>query len=105
MTAEPIAKPLVTALVVLPTASRLTMMRCGLAVELARHLGDARRVVGNGTERVLGNDDTGRGEHAHTGEGDEVERELDVAAAEADRHRERTGDRERSPTPTTRDRN
>ena len=27
MTAEPIAKPLVTALVVLPTASRLTMMR------------------------------------------------------------------------------
>ena len=29
MTAEPIAKPLVTALVVLPTASRLTMMRSG----------------------------------------------------------------------------
>ena len=29
MTAEPMAKPLVTALVVLPTASRLTMMRCG----------------------------------------------------------------------------
>ena len=27
MTAEPMAKPLVTALVVLPTASRLTMMR------------------------------------------------------------------------------
>ena len=29
MTAEPMAKPLVTALVVLPTASRLTMMRAG----------------------------------------------------------------------------
>ena len=29
MTAEPIAKPLVTALVVLPTASRLTMIRSG----------------------------------------------------------------------------
>ena len=29
MTAEPIAKPFVTALVVLPTASRLTMIRCG----------------------------------------------------------------------------
>ena len=29
MTAEPMAKPLVTALVVLPTASRLTMMRSG----------------------------------------------------------------------------
>ena len=29
MTAEPMAKPLVTAFVVLPTASRLTMMRSG----------------------------------------------------------------------------
>ena len=29
MTAEPMAKPFVTALVVLPTASRLTMMRSG----------------------------------------------------------------------------
>ena len=29
MTAEPMAKPLVTALVVFPTASRLTMMRSG----------------------------------------------------------------------------
>ena len=29
MTAEPMAKPLVTALVVLPTASRLTMIRSG----------------------------------------------------------------------------
>ena len=29
MTAEPIANPFVTALVVLPTASRLTMIRCG----------------------------------------------------------------------------
>ena len=29
ITAEPMAKPLVTALVVLPTASRLTMIRCG----------------------------------------------------------------------------
>ena len=29
ITAEPIAKPLVTALVVLPTASRLTMIRSG----------------------------------------------------------------------------
>ena len=46
MTAEPMAKPLVTALVVLPTASRLTMIRSRLAVELARHLGDAGGVVG-----------------------------------------------------------
>ena len=76
MTAEPIAKPLVTALVVLPTASRLTMIALRLALELARHLGDAGRVVGDRTERVLGDDDAGGGEHAHAGESDQVEREL-----------------------------
>ncbi len=87
MTAEPMAKPFVTALVVLPTASRLTMMRCGLALELARHLRDARRVVGDGTERVFRHDDTGGREHAHAGERDEVQRELEVAAPEHDRGR------------------
>ena len=87
MTAEPIAKPLVTALVVLPDRVEAHHDALGLALELARHLGDAGRVVGDRTERVLGDDDTGRGEHAHAGEGDEVERELDVAAAEPDRRR------------------
>ena len=56
----------------------------GLAVELARHLRDARRVVGDGAEGVLRDDDSGRGQHAHTGERDQVERELQVAVPEHD---------------------
>ncbi len=64
----------------------------GLAVELARHLGDAGGVVGHRAERVLGHDDAGGGEHAHAGEGDEVQRELRVAAAEPDGGAEGDGD-------------
>ena len=92
MTAEPMAKPLVTALVVLPTASRLTMIRSGspwnspdisaMPAALSRHR----------AEGVLGHDDAGGGEHAHAGEGDEVERELQVAAAEGQRHADGDGD-------------
>ena len=82
MTAEPMAKPLVTALVVLPTASRLTMIRCGSPWNSPRHLGDAGGVVADRAEGVLGDDDAGGGEHAHAAEGDEVEGELQVAAAE-----------------------
>ena len=66
----------------------------GLAAELARHLGDAGGVVGHRTERVLGDDDAGGGEHAHAGEGHQVEGELDVAVAERDRDAERGGDRD-----------
>ena len=64
----------------------------GLAVELARHLGDAGGVVGHRAEGVLGDDHAGGGEHAHAGEGHEVERELEVAAAEGERHAEGDGD-------------
>ena len=76
MTAEPMAKPLVTALVVLPTASRPTMIRSASPLELAGHLGDAGGVVGDRAEGVLGHDDAGGGQHADAGEGDQVEREL-----------------------------
>jgi len=73
MTAEPMAKPFVTALVVLPTASRLTSIRSGLAVELARHLGRCRRhCSATGPEGVLGDDDAGGGQHAHAAQGDQV---------------------------------
>ena len=64
----------------------------GLALELARHLGDAGRVVGDRAEGVLGDDDAGGGEHAHAGEGDHVEGELDVAVAEPDADAERERD-------------
>ena len=92
ITADPMAKPLVTALVVLPTASRLTMIRSRLAVELAGHLGDAGGVVADRAERVLGDDHPGRREHAHAAQGDEVERELQVAAAEHERDADGDGD-------------
>src|SRR5207249_8857245 len=59
----------------------------GLVAELARHLGDAGGVVGDGTEGVLRHDDPGRGQHAHAGEGHEVERELDVALARSEERR------------------
>ena len=75
------AKPLVTAFVVLPTASSATMMCCGFAVEFARHLGDSGSVVGHRAEGVLGHDDTGRRQHAHARQCHEVEGQLDVAAA------------------------
>ena len=53
MTAEPIAKPLVTALVVLPDGVEADHDALGLAVELAAHLGDAGGVVADRAERVL----------------------------------------------------
>ena len=57
----------------------------GLAVELARHLGDAGGVVRHRAEGVLGHDHAGGGEHAHAAQRDQVERELQVAAAQAER--------------------
>ena len=92
MTAEPMAKPLVTALVVLPTASRLTMIRSGSPSNSPGHLGDAGGVVGDRAEGVLRDDDAGGGEHAHAGEGHQVEGELDVAVAQPDADAERRGD-------------
>ena len=63
-----------------------------LTLELSGHFRDARGVVGDWTEGVLGDDDTGGGEHSHAAQRDEVERELDVAAAHPQRCTERDGD-------------
>ena len=62
------------------------------AFELARHLGDAGRVVGHRAEGVLGDDDAGGGQHAHTAQRHQVEGELQVAAAEGDGDPESDGD-------------
>ena len=92
MTAEPMAKPLVTALVVLPTASRLTMI-CSASPwnsPLISAMPAALSLTGpNVSSR---DDDAGGGEHAHAGEGDEVEDELQVAAAERQRDADGDGD-------------
>ena len=53
ITAEPMAKPLVAALVVSPTVPRLTMMRPASPSNSAGHLRDARGVVGHRSERVF----------------------------------------------------
>ena len=102
MTAEPIAKPFVTAFVVLPDRVEHHHDALRLTLELARHLGDAGRVVGDRTERVFRHDHTGGGEHAHTGERNEVERELQVLGTEHDGERRAHRRWRRSPTPTTR---
>ena len=69
----------------------------GFAMELTGHLGDAGGIVGDRSESVLGDHDTGRSEHPHPGQGDQVERELDVAAAEEDRNAEGAGDGDDGP--------
>ena len=79
------AKPLVTALVVLPTASRLTMIRSGSPWNSPDISAMPAALSADRAEGVLGDDDAGGGQHAHAGEGDEVEGEREVAAAEAER--------------------
>ena len=61
----------------------------GLTVEFARHLGDTRGVVGDGTEGVFRDDDASGCQHAHAREGHEVEAEGQVAATESDGHADR----------------
>jgi hypothetical protein len=73
MTAEPMAKPLVTALVVLPTASRLTMMRSGSPWNSPDISAMPAALSLTPAEGVLRHDDAGGGEHAHAAQGDEVE--------------------------------
>ena len=58
---------------------------CALAIDIARHLGDALGVVGNRTEGVHRDDDADRGEQAGAGECDREEREQHNAAAEQKR--------------------
>ena len=60
MTAEPMAKPLVMALVVLPTASRLTMIRSGSPWNSPLISAMPAALSEIGSEGVLGHDDAGR---------------------------------------------
>ncbi len=81
--AEPIAYPLVTALVVLPTASSGSVMSrtsCGHV----GHLGDAAGVVGDRAERVERDDQAGQRQLSHHRDADAVDagqvvREQDAA--------------------------
>ena len=74
MTAEPMATPLVMALVVLPTASRSAMIWRALASSRQPgHLADAVGVVGDGAEGVHGHVVARQGEHPDTGHGHAVE--------------------------------
>ena len=87
MTAEPMAKPLVTALVVLPTASRLTMIRSASPSNSPDISAMPAALSATGPKVSSDTIDAGGGEHAHAGEGDEVEGELQVAAAEREGRR------------------
>ena len=83
MTAEPMATPLVMALVVLPTASRLTMIRSASPVNspdisaMPAALSETGPKLSSETTMPVVD------EHADAGQGDEVERELDVAVGQA----------------------
>ncbi len=81
-TAVAIAMPLVIALVVLPTASSSVRICAPVAVDVARHLGDALGVVAHRAEGVHRDDDADGGQQAASGERDEEERQDDRAAAE-----------------------
>ena len=72
MTAEPMATPLVMALVVLPTASRSAMIWRAFGIQ-AGHFADAVGVVGDGAEGVHGHVVAGQREHPDTRHGHAVE--------------------------------
>ena len=83
MTAEPMATPLVMALVVLPTASRSAMIWrafCFVRPGRAGHLADAVRVVRDGAEGVHGHVVARQGEHPDAGHGHAVQDVGDVLA-------------------------
>ena len=72
-TAVAIAMPFVMALVELPDRVEPAEDLGGPALELARHLRDALRVVRDRAVGVHRHDDAHRGEHPHAGERDEVQ--------------------------------
>ena len=74
-TAVAIAMPLVIALVVLPTASSSVRTCAPSLVDVAGHLGDALRVVGDRAEGVHRDDDADRGEQAGAGQRDREQRQ------------------------------
>ena len=94
ITAEPMAKPLVTALVVLPTASRLTMIRSGspwnspdisampAALSLTGPKVSSETITPVAASMPM------------PVEGDQVQRERQVAAAQRQRDGEGDGDRD-----------
>ena len=63
--------------------------------DLAGHLGDALRVVGDRAEGVHGDDDADRGEQAGAGERDGEQRDDGRAAAEQERRVDRAADEQR----------
>ena len=101
MTAEPMAMPLVSALVVLPDGVEVgedlagALVAAGLRllhlVLVVAHLADAVGVVGHRAEHVHGDGVAGQGQHADAGHGDAVgdeeRRRAGVAAAPRGRWR------------------
>ena len=85
ITAEPMATPLVIALVVLPTASRLTIIFCGSPSNSPLISAMPGRIIGDRAEGVLGNDDPRRRQEAYPDQGHQVQRQLEVAVAQAHR--------------------
>ena len=97
MTAEPMATPLVMALVVLPTASRSVMILRALFGH-AGHFADAVGVVGDRAEGVHGDHVAGVGQPADADQRHAVDDVLRALAA-VDQHRDhdRGGDRQDRP--------
>ena len=94
-TAVAIAMPLVIAFVVLPTASRL-VSTCGtLALDVAGHLGDALRVVGDRTEGVHRDDDADRGQQTGTGQRHCEQAQGDRTGTQQERAVHRSADEQR----------
>ena len=85
-TAEPIAYPLVTALVVLPTASSGSVTALFGQV---RHLGDAAGVVGDRPERVERHDQPGERQLRHHRHADAVDAGQLVGDEDAERQQDR----------------
>ena len=84
-TAVAIAMPLVIALVVLPTASSSVRICAPAPVDVAGHLRDALRVVGDRAEGVHRDDHADRGQQAGAGQRHREQRHRDRAAAEQER--------------------
>ena len=79
--ADPTANPLPMAAVVLPTASRLSVILPDLGRQL-RHFRDSPRVVRDGAVRVHGELDAQRAQHAEGGNAHAVEPGQRVASQE-----------------------
>ena len=70
--AEPIAKPLPIAAVVLPTASSLSVISRTVSIQTG-HLSDTAGIIGNGTVSVNSNSHTGGGQHTYSCQRDTIQ--------------------------------